>query len=125
MSTTRNQYPSRLGGPAIVCVHVSALQDLIPLIFYQSWLYRRSLVVDGNFSLEHMRMKKGENDVFLSDGEGYMVQSLPYQEHLTSSLETPQVYPCWIYTFYLIMLSACHMCQPQSCESGKLKQEES
>jgi hypothetical protein len=44
-------------------------------------------------------MKKGENDVLLSDGEGYMVQSLPYQEHLTSSLETPQVCPCWIYTF--------------------------
>jgi hypothetical protein len=48
-------------------------------------------VVDGNFSLEHMRMKKSEDDVFLSDGEGYMVQSAPYQEHLNISVETSQV----------------------------------
>lgn len=56
-----------------------------------SWLYRRSIVVDGNFSLEHMKMKKSEDDVFLSDGEGYMVSWTPYQEHLEGSSETTQV----------------------------------
>jgi hypothetical protein len=40
-----------------------------------------------------MRMKKSEDDVFLSDGEGYMVKLLPYKEHLNSSLETTQVCP--------------------------------
>lgn len=47
--------------------------------------------MDGNFSLEHMRMKKSEDDVFLSDGEGYMVALTPYQEHLEGSSETTQV----------------------------------
>jgi hypothetical protein len=61
-----------------------------PIVFHR-WLYRRSIVVDGNFSLEHMKMKKSEDDVFLSDGEGYMVQSAPYQEHLNTSVETTQV----------------------------------
>jgi hypothetical protein len=61
------------------------------LRLFHSWLYHRSIVVDGNFSLEHMKMKKSEDDVFLSDGEGYMVQSSPYQKHLNTSLETTQV----------------------------------
>lgn len=47
--------------------------------------------MDGNFSLEHMRMKKSEDDVFLSDGEGYMVALTPYQKHLEGSSETTQV----------------------------------
>jgi hypothetical protein len=72
------------------------------LIFRPSWLYRRSIVVDGNFSLEHMRMKKSEDDVFLSDGEGYMVQMLPYQEHLKTSIETTQVGLLQIHTFQSI-----------------------
>jgi hypothetical protein len=38
-----------------------------------------------------MKMKKSEDDVFLSDGEGYMVQLAPYQEHLNTSVETSQV----------------------------------
>jgi hypothetical protein len=38
-----------------------------------------------------MRMKKSEDDVFLSDGEGYMVALQPYQQHLQGSSETPQV----------------------------------
>jgi hypothetical protein len=54
------------------------------------WIYRRNIVVDGNFSMEHRRMKKSEDDVFLSDGEGYMVQSGPYKEHLDSLVETTQ-----------------------------------
>jgi hypothetical protein len=36
-------------------------------------------------------MKKSEDDVFLNDGEGYMVALTPYQEHLEGSSETTQV----------------------------------
>jgi hypothetical protein len=36
-------------------------------------------------------MKKSEDDVFLSDGEGYMVSFAPYQEHLDGSSQTTQV----------------------------------
>jgi hypothetical protein len=51
------------------------------------WIYRRNIVVDGNFSLEHMKMKKDIDDVCLSDGEGYMVQWMPYKQHLDLSIE--------------------------------------
>jgi hypothetical protein len=47
--------------------------------------------VDGNFSLEHMKMKKDADDVFLSDGEGYMVQWMPYKQHLDASIEGKHV----------------------------------
>jgi hypothetical protein len=55
------------------------------------WLYRRNIVVDGNFSLEHMKMKKPGHDVFLNDGCGYLVESARYQQHLKSSIESTQV----------------------------------
>jgi hypothetical protein len=42
-------------------------------------------------------MKKSEDDVFLSDGEGYMVTSSPYQQHLHGSCETIQVAPTLIH----------------------------
>jgi hypothetical protein len=60
-----------------------------------------------------MKMKKSEDDVFLSDGEGYMVQLLPYQAHLNTSIETNQVR---LWQDLLIScsydVSACHLCQP-------------
>jgi hypothetical protein len=55
------------------------------------WLYRRNIVVDGNFSLEHMKMKKPGCDVFLNDGCGYLVESARYTQHLQSSKESTQV----------------------------------
>jgi hypothetical protein len=55
------------------------------------WIYRRNIVVDGNFSLEHMKMKSDADDVFLNDGEGYMVEWIPYKQHLEDSIETKQV----------------------------------
>ena len=54
------------------------------------WLYCRNIVVDGNFSLEHMKMKQAAEDVFLNDGCGYVVQSAPYKQHLQEATETTQ-----------------------------------
>jgi hypothetical protein len=88
------------------------------LILFDSWIYRRNIVVDGNFSMEHMKMKNSGDDVFLSDGEGYMVQWAPYKQHLDSSLETKQVCSCSCHShnfLRLTMSSACHMCKSQSC----------
>jgi hypothetical protein len=48
-------------------------------------------VVDGNFSAEHMKMQHPENDVFLSNGLGYMVEWGPYEEHLNESVVTKEV----------------------------------
>jgi hypothetical protein len=41
--------------------------------------------------MEHMKMKKSTDDVFLSDGEGYMVEWHAYKDHLDSSIQEKQV----------------------------------
>jgi hypothetical protein len=56
-----------------------------------SWLFRRSIVVDGNFSAEHMKMLRADEDVRLVNGEGYMVEERVYQEHLKASSDQKEV----------------------------------
>jgi hypothetical protein len=55
--------------------------------------------VDGNFSAEHMKMKRPMDDVWLSDGEGYLVEERPYIKHLKETLEIKQVkyQPFWFH----------------------------
>jgi hypothetical protein len=40
-----------------------------------------------------MKMKADSDDVFLNDGEGYMVEWPPYKKHLDESVELTQVGP--------------------------------
>jgi hypothetical protein len=65
--------------------------DYSPTHILCRWLYRRNIVVDGNFSLEHMKMKRPGQDVFLNDGCGYLVESKRYKRHLKSSTESTHV----------------------------------
>jgi hypothetical protein len=46
--------------------------------------------MDGNFSAEHMKMRRSEDDVRLTNGTGFMVESTRYQEHLSSALDVRQ-----------------------------------
>jgi hypothetical protein len=62
------------------------------------WKFRRVLVTDGDFSLEHMRMQRPDLDVGLTDGEGYMVESAPYRQHLEESIEVKEV---WQFHFFM------------------------
>ena len=39
------------------------------------WKYTQTIVMDGNFVSEHLRMQNPEDDVAISDGHGYMVSS--------------------------------------------------
>ena len=48
-------------------------------------------VVDGNFTAQHMNMRKPEGDVALADGLGYMVEDTPYQNPVASAHETTEV----------------------------------
>jgi hypothetical protein len=61
-----------------------------PLHFHR-WLHRRVMVVDGNMSAQHMKMRRPELDVALTDGEGYVVQDAPYRGHLSVAVEIKQV----------------------------------
>jgi len=54
-------------------------------------IYQRSIVADGNFKLENVKPRCPENDVFLSDGRGFMVEDKPYQAHIAASIEVKQV----------------------------------
>ena len=60
-------------------------------IFSYRWLNRRSIVVDGNFSAEHMKMKNAKDDVWLSNGEAYIVEAAKYKMHLEDSINGKEV----------------------------------
>jgi hypothetical protein len=48
-------------------------------------------VFDGNFSAEQLKMKHPEDDVHLTDGDGFMVTDSRYKEHLKVAKEIKQV----------------------------------
>lgn len=56
------------------------------------WLYRRTLVVDGSFHGDHMKMRNPDDDVELADGLGFVVEDKPYKVHLSESKEIKQVW---------------------------------
>jgi hypothetical protein len=51
----------------------------------------RTFTMDGNFSAQHAAMRKPDDDVSLSDGNGFMVGSKRYQDHLAQAIEDTQV----------------------------------
>ena len=53
--------------------------------------YRRQINPDGNFAAEHMKMKRPDLDVPLTDGEGYNVKDKPYEAHLQASPKVKEV----------------------------------
>jgi len=55
------------------------------------WLFTRSIVIDGNFSAEHLKMKQPDGDVALSSGGRYMVEPNRYELHLNTGKEIKQV----------------------------------
>jgi len=61
------------------------------LIATLRWLYTRSIVVDGNFTADHLKMKRPGNDVALSPGGGYMVEPTQYQAHLETAHDHREV----------------------------------
>lgn len=56
--------------------------DIVLTTSSPRWLYRPVLCTDGNFHAEKMYMKKAANDVPLHDGEGFVVGSKRYKEHI-------------------------------------------
>ena len=44
----------------------------------------RTILGDGNFKQEHLKMKYPDDDVSLSNGEGYLVEERPFRSYLES-----------------------------------------
>src|SRR5882724_11856328 len=49
------------------------------------------LVVDGNFTADHMKMRCPEDDVNLTHGYGYVVEEDRYKQHLLDAEEFKEV----------------------------------
>ncbi|KAG1845595.1 hypothetical protein C8R48DRAFT_750720 [Suillus tomentosus] len=59
-----------------------------------SWLYTRSLVMDGNFKAEHLHATNPADEVSLMDGRGFMVGDALYKEHLAIAKDAVQRSEC-------------------------------
>lgn len=47
--------------------------------------------MDGNFSADHLHMRRPKDDVQLSDGSAFMVTQGPYNAHLKIAKDTNEV----------------------------------
>jgi hypothetical protein len=50
--------------------------------FEAFWMLRRTLVANGIFSADHIKMKMPEDDVKLTNGSGYMVEEQQFKNIL-------------------------------------------
>ena len=49
----------------------------------------RTLVADGNFKQDHLRSKNPQDDIALSDGQGYMVGKDDFDRYISSAPVLP------------------------------------
>ena len=80
-----------IGGSTKIGASIDIVTWKLPTFCFSKNLFMRGFMMDGNFQAEHMRMRKPENDVPLSDGTGFMVSKKPYELHLKSAAERRQV----------------------------------
>lgn len=52
-----------------------------------SWVTRRTITVDGNFHADHIKMRRPDQDIMLTNGQGYMVDEIKYKEYLSVAKE--------------------------------------
>jgi hypothetical protein len=52
-----------------------------------SWVTRRTITVDGNFHADHIKMRRPDQDIMLTNGQGYVVDEIKYKEYLSVAKE--------------------------------------
>ena len=60
-----------------------------------NWVTRRTITVDGNFHADHIKMRRPELDIMLTNGQGYFVNEVQYQEYLKVTKEPRGVSFCF------------------------------
>ncbi|KAN0088255.1 hypothetical protein V8E55_005312 [Tylopilus felleus] len=61
---------------------------------YNSEIVALQYVADGNFTGQHIKMRRPEDDVALSDGLAYMVANRPYQDHVMNAADNEERSSC-------------------------------
>jgi len=51
----------------------------------------RSFVVDGNFTADHIKQTRPNDDVWLTNGEGMMTERTSYDAHIKAAKDIPDV----------------------------------
>ncbi|KAG1867096.1 hypothetical protein C8R48DRAFT_747493 [Suillus tomentosus] len=69
-------------------------QPGINVLLDPSWKYTRSFVMDRNFKAEHLHPIKPFDEVWLSDGLGFMVGKDRYKMHLAEAADTVEKSSC-------------------------------
>ncbi|KAI6096047.1 hypothetical protein F5141DRAFT_1067903 [Pisolithus sp. B1] len=59
--------------------------NLSPQANLDDWRYTRTVVMDGNFKVEHMHEQRPDDQVWLMDGHSFMVTNLQYQEYIAAT----------------------------------------
>ena len=55
------------------------------------WLMCRTINVDGNMHADHIKMRRPDAEIMLSNGRGSMVDEILYREYLKVAKEPPLV----------------------------------
>lgn len=76
-------------------------------------MYTRTFVMDGNFSAEHMKMRKKEDDAPMTSGAGFMVETSRYSRHLevaNGDIQVGRIHCHVVLTLLMNMMqrSSCH-----------------
>jgi hypothetical protein len=48
-----------------------------------SWVTHRTITVDGDFHADHIKMRRPDMNIMLTNGQGYMVEAVCYEEYLS------------------------------------------
>ncbi|KAI0955201.1 hypothetical protein AcW1_006851 [Taiwanofungus camphoratus] len=88
-------------------------------------VYTRGFMMDGNFSAEHLKMRRPKNDVEITDGTGFFVADGRYKAHLQvakelkgvgSHLTDPHAHDAMCLSSHC---TAGHLSQPQGGQPGQ------
>jgi hypothetical protein len=55
--------------------------------------------MDGNFHVDHLKMRHPEDNVTLADGLAFMVETKPYLEHIFESKDIKQAHLLSLFSF--------------------------
>jgi hypothetical protein len=76
----------------------------------------RGFVMDGNFSAEHMAMRRPEDDVMLTDGAAFMVGTQDYKAHLAEAQEDKKGKVCLLSPSFTSILN---LTQRSTCNNHR------